>query len=212
MKKIFSITALGFAAILSAQISFAGKANAIFPMGSSSWKSVIKQIDPAVDYITFNEAGKKVAGFNVGLSVKISTPTSFFVMPELYFTTFKNKFEFEESDIDLEARTNRLDLPVLLGYNLLGETLGIFIGPVASYNITSEKDFEGFQEKIKNQFTVGYQFGAQAQISKLIVNARFEGAFGKDTRSFLDKVSGGNYEVQYDNRPSLFIIGLGYKF
>jgi hypothetical protein len=60
-------------------------------------------------------------------------------------------------------------------------------------------------KKAKNDFTVGYQFGAQLEIKKLIVNAKYEGAFSKDERNFINKVSGS--EIRYDNRPNLFMVG-----
>ena len=208
MKKILSIILIGLSSAAFAQISFAGKANLLFPTGSASWKNISNTAVGA-----YNEKGKNNAGFNVGLSMKISTPTAFFVMPELYYTSFKNEVTDEITDTKLEAKSNRIDLPVLLGYNLLGETLGVFVGPVASYNLSTENTYEDFTENAKNNFTVGYQFGAQVQLKQLILNARYEGAFSKDQREFVSNVIGSeNYVVRYDNRPSLFIVGLGYKF
>lgn len=110
------------------------------------------------------------------------------------------------------AKSNRVDLPVLLGYNLLGETIGAFIGPVASYNLSTENTYDDFTENAKNSFTVGFQLGAQIQLKKLILNARYEGAFSEDQRDFINNITGDSYMVRYDNRPSLFILGLGYKF
>jgi hypothetical protein len=101
-------------------------------------------------------------------------------------------------------------MPVLLGYNLLGDMLGVFVGPVASYNLSKDNTYNDFKENVKSDFTVGYQFGAQLEIKKLIINARYEGAFSKDERNFINKVSGS--EIRYDNRPNLFLVGVGYKF
>ena len=65
-------------------------------------------------------------------------------------------------------------------------------------------------ENAKNEFTVGYQFGAQVQFQKLIVNARYEGAFTEDQRNFINTTT--NETIRYDSRPGLFIVGLGYEF
>lgn len=208
MKTLISTIIVCCSIMVSAQISFAGKAHLLFPTGSPSWKNISSTATDA-----YNQKGKNNTGFNVGLSMKIATPTSFFVMPELYYTSFTNEVTDTETNTTLKAKNNRVDLPVLLGYNLLGETFGVFAGPVASYNVSSEESVNNFFENAKNNFTVGYQFGAQATISSLIISARYEGAFSKDERSFInDNVNGGKYEVRYDNRPSFFMVGIGYKF
>ncbi|STD13871.1 outer membrane beta-barrel protein [Chryseobacterium carnipullorum] len=187
----------------SAQISLAGKANLIFPTGSPSWTNIKGTVNEAIE-----GTGKNNAGFNVGLSLKVGLPGSFYVMPELYYTHFKNEFTTENTTFDVKS--NRLDMPVLLGHNVLGNMLGVFVGPVASYNLSKDNTYNDFKENVKNNFTVGYQFGAQLEIKKLIVNARYEGSFSKDERNFINKVSGS--EIRYDNRPNLFLVGVGYRF
>ena len=92
-------------------------------------------------------------------------------MPEIYYTTFQKSFTDPASNVKLEAKYNRVDVPVLVGYNILGETLVVFAGPVASYNLSKYNQYQDFQENASNEFTVGYQFGAQVQLSKLILNA-----------------------------------------
>ncbi|WP_419869507.1 outer membrane protein [Chryseobacterium sp. CT-SW4] len=205
MKKVLSIALIGFSMLASAQISLAGKANLIFPTGSPSWKNIKGTVNEAVE-----GKGKNNVGFNVGLSLKASLPGSFFLMPEVYYTHFKNDFTDSSSNTSFDIKTNRIDVPVLLGHNVLGNMLGVFIGPVASFNLDKEDTFNDFRQNSKDNFTVGYQFGAQLEIKKLIVNAKYEGAFSKDTRKFINSVSGD--EIRYDNRPNLFMVGLGYKF
>lgn len=203
MKKILSIALIGFSMFASAQISLAGKANLIFPTGSPSWQNIKGTVNQAIE-----GEGKNNVGFNVGLSLKANLPASFFVMPELYYTNFKNEFTTENTTFDIKS--SRIDLPVLVGHKVLGDMLGVFVGPVASYNLSKEDTFNDFKENSRDNFTVGYQFGAQVEIKKLILNAKYEGAFSKDSRNFINRVSGE--EIRYDNRPNLFMVGLGYKF
>jgi uncharacterized Tic20 family protein len=205
MKQIFSIALLGLSVFASAQISLAAKANLIFPTGSPSWKNITNTASAAID-----NTGKNNVGFNVGLSLKANLPMAFFLMPELYYTTFKNEFTDPVSNTTFNIKNNRIDLPVLVGHKVLGDMLGVFIGPVASYNLSKEDTFNDFRENARDNFTVGYQFGAQVEIKKLLINARYEGAFSKDQRNFVNRVSGE--EIRYDNRPNLFMVGLGYKF
>lgn len=212
MKKILSIALIAGASALSfAQVSFAGKANLLFPTQSGSWQNIRNTALEAR-----NTNATTSTGFNVGVSAKIDLPiTSLFVMPELYYTHFNNKYTDPVTNTTLEARSNRIDVPVLLGYNIWGKTLGAFVGPVASYNLSNNNTFNDFTENAKNSFTVGFQFGAQAQFKNIIVNARYEGAFSKDQRTFTNRamsIAGANYDVRYDDRPSMLILGLGYAF
>ncbi|MGZ5211805.1 MAG: outer membrane beta-barrel protein, partial [Kaistella sp.] len=70
--------------------------------------------------------------------------------------------------------------------------------------------FDDFRENAKNDFTVGYQFGAQVQLKKFIINGRYEGAFTDDQRDFINNNT--NQTIRYDSRPSMLILGLGYQF
>lgn len=205
MNKFFSIVLIGASVLTSAQIKFAGKANLLFKTDSPSWENIKGSAQDA-----YNKAGKNNVGFNVGLSAKVNLPASFFLMPEIYYTTFKTEFDVPVSNVTLEAKSNRFDVPVLVGYKILGDNLGIFAGPVASYNLSSDNKYADFKENATKDFTVGYQFGAQVQLQKLIVSAKYEGAFTEDQRDFIN--TNTNETIRYDSRPSLFMVGLGYEF
>lgn len=186
-----------------AQVSLGVKANLLYRSDSPSW-TTIKNGTTTV----FNEKGKNSVGYNFGLSAKIDTPLGIFLQPEIYYTTFKNKNTIDNTTI--EVKSNRVDVPVLVGYNILGKMLGIYAGPVASYNLSTDNQWNDFKENATKDFTVGYQFGAQATISKLVFSARYEGAFSKDQREFIDNNT--NTTVRYDGRPNLLMFGIGYNF
>lgn len=207
MKKAFAALAIAASSLMMAQISFGLRSNVLFNASSPSWKHLKNNISEAVE-----SKGKNLTGFNIGLSAKIDLPlTSFYVMPELYYTYFGSKTTV--GDVELKAKSNRIDIPVLLGYNILGSYASVFAGPVGSYDLAQEGVFKNFKENATKNFTVGYQLGANVKISKIIFNARYEGAFSKDERKFIKTISGGADEiVKYDNRPSLFSLGIGYQF
>ncbi len=212
MKKILSIALLSTAICASAQISFAGKANVLIPTSSASWKNFKTAASNAVE-----QKGKNITGFNIGLSAKVDLPTSLYLMPEIYYSNFNNEVtvlnDINAEETTIKAKTMRIDVPILLGYNLLGNTLSAFIGPVASINLAKDDNFNSFVQKVNTKdFTLGYQIGAQSEISKLVISAKYEGAFSKDQRKFVNTVAGSNQEINYDNRSSLFMLGLGYKF
>ena len=205
MTKIFSIVLLAASFSGFAQVKLAAKTNLLFKTDKPTWENIKGSAVSA-----YNESGKNNVGFNVGLSAKVNLPASLFLMPEIYYTTFKTDFEVPNTNTNIEVKSNRVDLPVLLGYNVLGDNLGLFIGPVASYNLSKDNQFNDFKENATKEFTLGYQFGAQVQIQKLIINGRYEGAFTKDQRDFINNNT--NETIRYDSRPSLFMVGLGYQF
>ena len=205
MTKIFSIVLLAASFSSFAQVKLSAKTNLLFKTDKPTWESIKGSAVTA-----YNESGKNNVGFNVGLSAKVNLPASLFLMPEIYYTTFKTDFEVPNTNTNIEVKSNRVDLPVLLGYNVLGDNLGLFIGPVASYNLSKDNQFNDFKENATKEFTLGYQFGAQVQIQKLIINGRYEGAFTKDQRDFINNNT--NETIRYDSRPRLFMVGLGYQF
>ncbi len=102
----------------------------------------------------------------------------------------------------------KVDLPTAL-YVMLSA----YVGPVASFNLAKGDDFGTFVQQVKaKDFTIGYQLGVQSEIKKLILSARYEGAFSSDQRKFVNTVAGSDQEIEYDNRPSFFMVGLGYNF
>lgn len=203
-KKLISTLAIFLGMMAYSQVTVGLRANALFNTSSASWDNFSNTIN----------GEKENSGFNAGLAFKIGSPIGgWFVMPEIYYTSIKNKATaatVTEGNVDFEAKSNRIDVPVLLGHNFLLGKLAAFVGPVASYNLTTDNTFANFKENATKEFTVGYQFGAQATLSKFVINARYEGAFSKDTRRFINNVSGE--EIRYDNRPSMFILGIGYNF
>ncbi|UJF31002.1 outer membrane beta-barrel protein [Kaistella sp. 97-N-M2] len=212
MKKILSIILVSTAIGASAQISFAAKANVLIPTSSATWQNFKTGISNAVE-----QKGKNITGFNAGLSMKIDVPSALYVMPEIYYTNFSNEVTLSNDttaeSTTIKAKTSRVDVPVLLGYNLLGDMLSAYVGPVASFNLSKDDNFDSFAQKVNaKDFTVGYQIGAQSEIKKLIISAKYEGAFSKDQRKFVNTVAGSNQQIKYDNRTSLFMVGLGYKF
>ncbi|MBO6186320.1 MAG: outer membrane beta-barrel protein [Chryseobacterium sp.] len=212
MKKLISAALIGFSVFASAQISLAAKANAVIPTSSASWKNLKSAATNAVE-----QKGKNITGFNVGLSLKIDLPTALYLMPEIYYTNFSNEVTVQNdvnaAQTTIKAKNSRVDIPVLVGVNLLGNLLSAYAGPVGSFNLAKSDNFDNFVQKVDaKEFTVGYQLGVQSEIKKLILSARYEGAFSKDQRKFINTVAGSSQEINYDNRSSLFLLGLGYKF
>ncbi|WP_187477331.1 hypothetical protein [Amniculibacterium sp. G2-70] len=206
MKKLILLLTIATAGICSAQAKFSIKANLAVPTASSTWKDVSSSLGT-----TYDESGKNSVGYNVGLSSKISLPgTSFFVMPEIYYTEFKNNFTESKTNTTLSANNKRVDVPVLVGMDLVGEYFGVYAGPVALFKLKNNKWYNDFEEFNTKKFALGYQLGAQLTIKNLIVSGRYEGTFNREERNFINQQTG--QDIVYDNSPSLLFLGLGYQF
>lgn len=192
-------------AIAFSQVSASMKAHLLFPTDSGKWSDVSSTATNA-----YTTQGKDKMGFNVGLSVKVKLMKILFIMPEVYYTSIEETFKEPLSQTTLRAQTNRVDIPVLVGLNMLGDNFAIFGGPVASYNLAKENKYEDFRENAESGFTAGYQFGAEIRIRKLILSGRYEGAVSEKHRYYINDIS--NRTIRYDNRGSMFLAGIGYKF
>ena len=144
--KVLSIICIAASTMALAQIKVAAKANLLFPTADSKWKNISQSATQA-----YESKGKSNVGFNAGLSLKVDLVKNLFLMPELYYTTFKNEFTDPITNTTISAKSNRADLPVLIGIDLLGDHLGVFVGPVASYKFKQRKPIQRFQRKCEEQ-------------------------------------------------------------
>lgn len=205
MKKIVLASLFCFSSVFFAQkIQIGIKSNLLFQGGDANWSSIKTTTGDIL-----KKDGSSSLGFNIGLSLQANLG-NLFVMPELYYTNFTNKYDDPISGKELKAKNSRIDVPVLVGYSVFNNLLGVFAGPVASYNLSSDNTFADFKENATKDFTVGYQVGAQVKITKLILTAKYEGSFSKDKREFI--AENINQKIKYDNRNSLITLGIGYKF
>lgn len=207
IKKAISVVLVSASLVSFAQVTLGVKANMLYQSDKPTWTN-IKNGATTV----YNDNGKNSVGYNVGVSVKVDTPLGIFIQPELYYTTFSKELTDTTTNTTIKIKNNRADLPVLVGYNVIGKTLGIYAGPVASYNLSTDNQYNDFKENATKEFTLGYQFGAQVTVSKLVISARYEGAFSKDQREFISTNVSNNQTIRYDSRPSLLLFGLGLNF
>ncbi len=205
MKKILSLALLALSLSISAQISVAAKFNVLFPTGNASWKSVSNSVTEA-----WEAKGKNNVGFNIGLSFKMDFTSSWFLMPEVYYTSIKS--EYTSYNINFAAKSHTLDIPVLLGHNFIGDKIGVYAGPMFSYHLSKDNTYNEFVEQFKSdEYSLGYQVGAHVMIKKFIISARYQGAFKDNERVFTDVAH--NQVVTYNNNNTAYVFaGLGYKF
>ena len=134
-------------------------------------------------------------GYNLGLYTKIMAGP-IFLRPELNYTNLRSELN------NNQLRTQRLDLPVLVGVNILGPVFSAFAGPSAHYYLQDQLRDYSF-EKIN----AGYQFGFGVNLGNLGLDLRYERVLNGQKIN-IDNVFTG----QGDFRFQQLIFGLSVKF
>jgi hypothetical protein len=155
--------------------------------------------------------GESVTGYHVGLQTQIKI-AMLVIKPELYFNagggTLEQVVENGPNEV-LNVKFNRIDVPLLAGVKL--GPIRLNAGPVGSFVISEttdlteiEPDFELFTKSM----TWGFQAGLGLDVSKLSIDARYEGSLSKLGETF----TVGNNDFPLDARPSQWIISVGFWF
>jgi len=134
-------------------------------------------------------------GYNLGLFTKVNAGP-IFLRPELNYTHLTSELNSNQ------LRTQRLDLPVLVGINILGPIVSAFAGPSAHYYLQDQLRDYSF-EKIN----AGYQFGFGVNLGNLGLDLRYERVLNGQKIN-IDNVFTG----QGDFRFQQLIFGLSVKF
>ena len=139
----------------------------------------------------------KNIGYHIGVFGKLGN--SIYFRPELVYTSTKS--DYESGNFDMK----KLDAPLLVGIKVIGP-ISVFGGPALQYILDS--DFEGASiDGIKNDFSVGLNFGAAINFNKFAIDVRYERGLSKNEASFLDN-NGVNINDKLDTRPSQLILSL----
>ncbi|WP_100614402.1 outer membrane beta-barrel protein [Confluentibacter citreus] len=135
-------------------------------------------------------------GYHVGLFGKIGDQIYF--KPELVYTSTKSDYDNESFEMQ------KLDAPMLVGIKILGP-VSVFAGPSFQYILDS--DFNGIAiEDVKNDFSVGLNFGIGLNINKLGIDVRYERGFSENEATFIGNNGVGTSRL--DTRPNQLILSL----
>ncbi len=131
-----------------------------------------------------------------------------FLQPEVVYTRLNS--EYERSGTSADYNLSKLDIPVLLGLDILGP-INIKAGPSFQVVLNNELDGAGVDiEEPEDTFTVGYQLGVGVTLGQLGLDLRYEGAF-QENETFGDQTLQDAGFV-LDSRPSQWILSLSYAF
>ncbi|WP_306014552.1 MULTISPECIES: outer membrane beta-barrel protein [unclassified Allomuricauda] len=141
------------------------------------------------------EGAEGKTGYHFGFWGKLDFP-KIYLRPELVYSKTKSSYDVDGNSQDYDV--SKLDLPVLLGYKLIGP-LHIFAGPAFQYTLNN--DLGDLQvEDVENDFTVGLNVGVGVNIGRLGLDVRYERGFSENEAEIIDIPNG-----RVDTRPSQII-------
>ncbi len=138
-------------------------------------------------------------GYHLGVFLRGNLTDNIYIKPELQYTV-NNSIYDDVAGTDLDYNIKKLDLPILVGVSVLGP-IHVFGGPALQYMV--ENDLEDVRlGDVKNEFTVGLQFGAGIQLGRLNADIRYERGLSKNRAESIDE------GIRVDSRPNQVILGL----
>ncbi|MDX1326127.1 MAG: porin family protein [Arenibacter sp.] len=151
------------------------------------------------DYFESTEQAYKNPDSNVGFHVGVfgKVGDNIYLRPELVYT--KTKSDYDNNSLEM----SKLDLPVLLGVNLIGP-LQVFAGPAFQYILDTDYDSITIGD-VENDFTVGLNIGAGVSFGKFGIDLRYERGFSENEVTVIDGVFSGD---KIDTRPDQLILSL----
>ncbi len=162
-----------------------------------------KQVESAGADIITGSDGK--VGYHVGFYGKLDMP-KIYIRPELIYTKTKSSYDVEGGTNDYDV--SKLDLPVLLGYKIIGP-LHIFAGPAFQYTLNN--DLEDVElDDVKNDFTIGAHFGVGVNLGNIGLDVRYERGFSENEAEIIGN-NIADISGRVDSRPSQIIFGLSLK-
>lgn len=135
-------------------------------------------------------------GYHLGIFGKIGD--DLFLRPELVYTSTKSDYDSDTFEMQ------KLDAPILVGAKVLGP-ISVFAGPSFQYILDTE--FEGIKiSDVKNDFTVGLNFGIGLNFNKVGIDLRYERGFSDNEAKFIN--SNIATSDRLDTRPDQLILSL----
>ena len=195
MKKILFLLIMVLSATMAAQAQFTLGIKG----GLSSSGLDVKN---ANNTMTELKDSDNITGYHLGAFTRVKI-SNMFLQPEAYFASSGGKLEqkdLQNNNVDeIKARFNRLDVPILVGYNFL-KVARIQAGPVASVLVNSKLGDQNVKSYLDNA-DWGYQIGAGLDISNLTLDVRYENV----KREYTSQTS------SFDMSNQQVIVSLGIK-
>ena len=152
----------------------------------------------------YKDSGKGKSGFNIGLYGKLDLGPVY-LRPELVYTKTTSKYVLNEGSSSEDYKISKLDMPILVGFNLLGP-IDIFVGPAFQYYL--KNDLKGVEiSDVENNFTMGINIGASIELGRIGFDVRYERGLSENEAIWTK--AGETFTL--DSRPEQIIFSLSYR-
>ncbi|WP_179019201.1 porin family protein [Winogradskyella forsetii] len=154
------------------------------------------------DYIESTNANAKNPDRNIGYHVGVfgKIGNKLYLRPELIYTATKSDYNSNEFSV------KKIDAPVLVGLRVIGP-LSVFAGPSFQYILDTE--FDGINiDNVKDDFSVGLNFGVGVNFKKIGIDLRYERGFSDNEATFVNTNLVTVSESRIDTRPDQLILSL----
>lgn len=152
----------------------------------------------------YKDGGKGKSGFNIGFYGKLDLGPVY-LRPELIYTKTTSKYKLTEGSSSEDYKLSKLDMPVLVGFNLLGP-IDIFVGPAFQYYLNN--DLKGVEiSDVENNFTMGINIGASIELGRIGFDVRYERGLSENEANWTK--AGETFTL--DSRPEQIIFSLSYR-
>ena len=117
--------------------------------------------------------GTEIWGLEAGLYGKLAFG-DFYVRPHVLYGYQTGDIDFDRGGVSADYTTHNIQVPIYVGYKILGSPIAIEAAPVYNYAIDVTESYSGVSVKTGRN-ALGYRAGLAADFGMLIVNASYEG-------------------------------------
>ncbi len=138
-------------------------------------------------------------GYHFGIYLKGKITDNLYIKPELQYTQNSSSYSFNSRKLKYDIK--KIDAPILVGISLLGP-FHVFGGPSLQYIVENKLEDVRLGD-VKNEFTVGAQFGVGLQLNRFNIDIRYERGISENRAQSIDE------GIRVDSRPNQFIVSIG---
>lgn len=150
-------------------------------------------------------------GQHIGVFLKLSI-NDFFIRPEIIYSKIKNSYDIPydlpgTENIVTDFNQHKIDVPVMLGYKVFG-LVNLFAGP--RFEFIKNVSYDNIDlNDLKNQYTLGLQYGIGLKFGKFEIELRAERGFSENEINFMENKA--EIKNQYiTSQGRLYLLGVSY--
>ena len=210
MKKYFIVVL----ALLACQMAYAQKLSYGIRAGVSlSTLQVQKNVQVSGGGTVNYKKGDASLGWHAGVFARV-TLKKIYIQPELLITQSGGGINIDSAGTPTKGTLtfNNIDVPVMIGYKF-AKIMRINAGPVFSYMLSNKisDNMKDWKQKYKAA-TIGYQAGIGLDISKILVDLKYQGNLSKLGDSVSIPGTQPAQSFNTDMKNSQIILSVGFRF